>query len=1025
MRLLKPRTSANSRKHQQRGWWQYHRHHPNSFSKNSFLVRGVTLLMLAITLSIIFKSANVTKHIAFSSTLDEVAFSLPSKRGRSNSSNQKKTCIMIRTTFPFPWYAYKQMEHFAYGIASLDLEDEFDVVVRVDETEIQRKEDATAGSQSPQKVLDEHFESLTTQSNNPKEQYVHVEVSSVTLDTLLNYFHPTLEQYLFNGSNVNTNGGNGDCCRRPPMWQLATPNDVHFVIENQDRYDDVWIVEDDIDIIGTIPIIRTTTNSSSSSVSSSSSASNLVELLTMKNQALVDEQKHAPFVAVLSRNVDPWMADRHTKQFQPLVDRFQHRYERKAISDAIRRISVPAAQVLNDAIVDRYQFAHIEAFSFPVLVNHSISGADPIILYWWDDLPRIGNLVYKKDEQEAQAFMNHQGLTGAVYQIRRKPMRNIVFTFSSFNKEEQTWLFLKSFQTHQKEMGDAELYILTDVLPNDSNLLPWKDLLNRMNATVVHAGYIFDSVRKRVPGIAHFNPMKIFVLNEWLHSSEGKVVDEADSNLLVVDEDVVFRNGKIFSAFGAYDMYNKLLFGERKGLSANFNSWCQNCWDHTTHNKTIHELAKSWQMYNSGVILVRGIAALKEVYSKWSYEMEQFGSPKCDQIFLNYLIQSKKAFRQIRLVKDDEEHNDWVMHLTTQHDRYKAFKRKSVSLVHQWRWCKECTADMKRDLGWETATQKHDSTFKDVEDVSVERMNKITSVSSAGNATTMTDDGSFGVVLIALGPKISNNTLVERCIHSLRRRGTFHGRVGVITDAPEGRFSNLKNRDPMVSILPVNFERVGNIRFSAWRYKSLILDILDKDPHVKDDEFQQILYMDVDVLAGQELQPFMEYVGEKIQNAVARESSLAQSMMLMFEDQGKGKETLQKWRQDENKTHVDLTMWHAGVIVLSRQRSRGCLNIWNQLIVSKKFKDDQIALVHMQENPEIRKQCELVEMNPKFFHFPDKESMEAGKTATLVHLTISRRAVLIPDNLQESYMRDVLQLDDEFSLALCGKWGTC
>ena len=54
------------------------------------------------------------------------------------------------------------------------------------------------------------------------------------------------------------------------------------------------------------------------------------------------------------------------------------------------------------------------------------------------------------------------------------------------------------------------------------------------------------------------------------------------------------------------------------------------------------------------------------------------------------------------------------------------------------------------------------------------------------------------IFLLSFGKAAAENTLLERCILSIRRRGDFHGPVIVLTDAPRERYNGVLDENVVV-----------------------------------------------------------------------------------------------------------------------------------------------------------------------------------------------------------------------------------
>jgi hypothetical protein len=263
------------------------------------------------------------------------------------------------------------------------------------------------------------------------------------------------------------------------------------------------------------------------------------------------------------------------------------------------------------------------------------------------------------------------------------------------------------------------------------------------------------------------------------------------------------------------------------------------------------------------------------------------------------------------------------------------------------------------------------------------------------------NDPSFAIAMIGLGELMDNTTIIERSVQSIRRSGLFCGPILILTDhAESSRYKALTQADPNVHPIAVE-SREGKMPIK--RYKTELLDIMDADERF--DKITHLLYVDVDIVFGEPLAPFVGYVkGMSTLMSQPSRADQAQSYMLMFEEQGFGPERGRALEEGN-------TLFHGGVMVVHRQRSRDCLAVWQMLFDDKKRfpRRDQAALYYMlYDDEELKQRCMVVQMDHRpFLLMPTNHIMQAGDSSVFVHVTNGRRSKRIDDQLQADYYRCV------------------
>ncbi len=195
-------------------------------------------------------------------------------------------------------------------------------------------------------------------------------------------------------------------------------------------------------------------------------------------------------------------------------------------------------------------------------------------------------------------------------------------------------------------------------------------------------------------------------------------------------------------------------------------------------------------------------------------------------------------------------------------------------------------------------------------------------------------------------------------IESLRKNGRFQGPIFVITDC-EQLFTNQDN----VHILTV--PSIAN-PMAVKQYKTLLPEWIP---------FEQILFLDADVLVGRPLQEWYTAVRRTQTNPVVR----------MFPDEGFFNER-----------------YHTGIMLIERDAAESLLKRWRQAMRNGRFQRDQSAFMAVVRPGE----AEL--MPDEFLLFPTIESFKRGQVRTFTHITFTGRqrnfsAAIIHHYLENSF----------------------
>lgn len=286
------------------------------------------------------------------------------------------------------------------------------------------------------------------------------------------------------------------------------------------------------------------------------------------------------------------------------------------------------------------------------------------------------------------------------------------------------------------------------------------------------------------------------------------------------------------------------------------------------------------------------------------------------------------------------------------------------------------------------------------------------------------------IALLSMGPDAADSTLVERCVISIRKRGRFFGPILLITDAPVDRYNNsLASQDwnlvvlqPLVSDWKWELKRDMPYK----RFKTYLLTFFTRDPRLH--SVQSVFYLDIDIVVGQPLLPWFEYVEQRyfLPNSHQTTNDVSSSVMILFEG---------------NSSPLQ-----SGQFFMKRGHSEGCLERWRYHIdTHPKVHKDQASLTLMweeqqQQQPQrgIAGNCTLIRMQQEpYLQFLSTKEMSrlqnggggGGDAAasssfnypTLMHIKNTQHANMIPDKLQKTFFQRLLDLPPELVVNIMGR----
>ena len=277
-------------------------------------------------------------------------------------------------------------------------------------------------------------------------------------------------------------------------------------------------------------------------------------------------------------------------------------------------------------------------------------------------------------------------------------------------------------------------------------------------------------------------------------------------------------------------------------------------------------------------------------------------------------------------------------------------------------------------------------------------------------------DITHAIFLISFGDEAAKSTLAERCILSLRRRGTWDGYVVLLTDAPPERYQdewdeNVIVMHPLEKHLNtadgahLEFTK-DNLSLKSKRFKTFIIDYVGMDKRL--DSVELIYYLDIDIMAGDTMVDLFSGLESKYE--VSREERDGGLSKLYFFTPLSDEWPLQ-----------------GGTFIVERRSSRHCLELWRKEIddmtVSGRGRDqDGLRNIYQRVQSGEEANCELVRMNnDNFISFPIPRTFtkitRQSSFPSLIHISNSVFAKWIDEDAQTAYIHKVLQLSEEEKLS--------
>jgi len=282
-------------------------------------------------------------------------------------------------------------------------------------------------------------------------------------------------------------------------------------------------------------------------------------------------------------------------------------------------------------------------------------------------------------------------------------------------------------------------------------------------------------------------------------------------------------------------------------------------------------------------------------------------------------------------------------------------------------------------------------------------------------------DRTRAVFLISMGRQAAESSIVERFVLSMRRRGNWHGYVVLLTDAPYDRYDNLQEEDGHVIVMhpkeqDFNWNTKHDMPYK--RFKTQVLDYVDAEPRL--DSVQLIYYLDVDIIAGNDLSNFFQDIEATYQ--ISSESKLQQQRKA-------GGVALTTVQQNPNKDsniyffkgNFAKTPVQGGQIILERDSARGCLLFWRSMMdtYTNETKDQPFLKYIQEHNHNNTYKCHMTVMEQEpYLNFPSAATVAESNAKwpsrrhypPLLHIKNTGKVRNIPDAAEGIFIRDVLNL---------------
>mmetsp|Transcript_26651 Transcript_26651/g.29939 ORF Transcript_26651/g.29939 Transcript_26651/m.29939 type:complete len:462 (+) Transcript_26651:296-1681(+) len=311
------------------------------------------------------------------------------------------------------------------------------------------------------------------------------------------------------------------------------------------------------------------------------------------------------------------------------------------------------------------------------------------------------------------------------------------------------------------------------------------------------------------------------------------------------------------------------------------------------------------------------------------------------------------------------------------------------------------------------------------------------------------------ITLVSMG-KLVDTYLVERCIRSIRKRGSFTGTILVFTDSIgyqryqktippwDDRTIILQSRDEDLHPRNETSNELKTYKQATMvfkRFKTHHSKYIAEIPALSD-SIRYAMYIDVDNIIGNRLDGFFDdYAG-----LAAKEYPKAADFHRNFTTSARNNKNNNTDESDDGgggfgfismfrDTHLRSKM-HGGILFFDLAFERHCIDSWRNEMDTLWESSDQIMFLRVLKDYD-RYRCTVFDLPPKHMSFANKHIMTSGMIArqgkrgkqkrpleypTLIHVTGYRVKRLNNATVHDNFVRHILDLKENEMMTSDVRW---
>jgi hypothetical protein len=267
-----------------------------------------------------------------------------------------------------------------------------------------------------------------------------------------------------------------------------------------------------------------------------------------------------------------------------------------------------------------------------------------------------------------------------------------------------------------------------------------------------------------------------------------------------------------------------------------------------------------------------------------------------------------------------------------------------------------------------------------------------------------------GMVTIAMKRGKAFQRQALDLVQSIRRRGAWLGPIILIVDEKVdedsfrqklrneeevyGNFQKNTTNNTTIHVVRIHSDSdVIPLHRPYMKYKRFKTQLFDLLP-IALQQLEYLVYLDVDIVIGEPIVDFLDRALPLLPSPSSDSSSSSSSSSsvnninnnnawLFFQEQGghpaKTKANSKQW-----------TLFHGGVFVIHREKSRACLHEWQIRFDVDTFPNDQTALLDLLYENKHNHDCTVGELPSEHLMMPTKGTVTNGETRTFIHFTHPR-----------------------------------